>query len=321
MTVLVLTRPRLDATADMVIHELAERGVPVVRLDPADFPENSTLATRIGPGQDAWHGLWRGQHRDLRLEDVTAVYYRRPGGFKLHPGLSPEDAQWAAAEARAGLGGVLMALPRSWINHPHRNALADCAPVALATAARCGLTVPETLITNDPQEARDFVASLPGRRAAYKAVGNCGPTAHDGQQYALWTAPVTVDQITDQVAHTAHLIQQWVDKAYEVRLTAVGNRMFAAEIHAGSEASRIDFRRDYSSLTYVVREVPDPIRRGVLAVMRAFGLRYVAMDFLVSRGGGWYAVDVNPNGQFGFVPELRDPITKALADALQGVAA
>ncbi|MER6914865.1 ATP-grasp ribosomal peptide maturase [Streptomyces sp. NPDC000594] len=318
MTVLVLTRDRLDATADLVVAELTGRGFPVVRIDPGDFPESSGLAVRIGPGRDGWEGSWRGQHRDLNLNEVSAVYYRRPSPFRLHPGLSADDARWAGAEARAGLGGILASLPCAWINHPHRNAVADCAPVALATAARSGLTVPPSLITNDPDEARDFVASLPGGRAAYKPVGNSGPSMHEGRAHVLWTAPVTADRITPSVAVTAHLFQQWVDKAYEVRLTAVDHTVFAAEIHAGSDASRIDFRRDYDALTYAECEAPEPIRRGVRSLMAALAPRYVAMDFLVDVDGRWYAVDVNPGGQYGFVPHLRDPVTRALADALQG---
>ncbi|MGW1275510.1 ATP-grasp ribosomal peptide maturase [Streptomyces tsukubensis] len=318
MTVLVLTRRHMDATADLVVTELARRGIPLVRLDPGDFPQSSDLTARIGPGQGGWTGVWRGQHRDLPLGEVTAVYYRRPSPTRLHPGLSADDAHWARAEARAGLGGVLTSLPCTWINHPHHNAIADCQPLALATAVRSGLTVPATLITNDPTEARSFIASLPGGRAAYKPLGNTGPSGPGRQQYALWTTPVTADQTTPDIQLTAHLFQEWVDKAYEVRLTAVDDRLFAAQIHAGSQASREDFRRDYDALTYTTcDDIPHSVRNGVRKLMAALHLRYVAMDFLVDQKGEWYAVDVNPGGQYGFVPHLRDPITRAIADVLQ----
>lgn len=319
MTVLVLTRRHMDATADLVVTELTGRGVPVVRLDPGEFPGTSRLTAYIGPNAESWEGVWRDRHRDLPLDSVTAVYYRRPTRHRLRPGLSTEDARWSQAEARAGLGGVLASLPGTWINHPRHNAVADCAPVALATAARCGLTVPRTLITNDPDEAGRFLTSLPEGRAAYKPLGNTAPGFHEGQQYALWTTPVTVPQLTEDIRLTAHLFQAWVDKDYEVRLTAVGDRLFAAEIHAGSEASRIDFRRDYDSLTYVPCDhIPEDVRQGVRFLMNALGLRYVAMDFLVDQEGVWHVIDINPNGQYGFIPQVRGPVTRAIADVLQG---
>ncbi|MBA6437475.1 ATP-grasp ribosomal peptide maturase [Streptomyces sp. GMR22] len=316
MTVLVLTRPT-DATADLVIAELNERSVPVHRLDPGDFPESLSMAARIGPDRTSWEGALRGQHRDVSLTDVRSVYYRRPAAHRLHPDMSGQDARWAAAEARVGFGGLVAALPCLWANHPQRNALAALPPVALAAAARSGLSVPRTLITNDPAEAREFVAALPGRVAAYKALGTTHPSDHDDRPQALWTTQVQPGEIDDSVRRTAHQFQEWVDKAYEVRLTAVGHQLFAAEIHAGSDASRLDFRADYDSLIYKPCEVPERIARGVHMLTLMFGLQYVALDFLVNPQGRWYLIDVNPNGQWGFIPDPRTPITRALADLLE----
>lgn len=318
MTVLVLTGPK-DATADLVIAELTGRGVVVHRLDPGDFPENLTLAARIGPRRTTWDGGLRGTHRDLDLGRVRSVYYRRPSEHRLHSGLSGHDAQWAAAEARAGLGGLLATLECAWLNDPRRNAVASRKPVALATAARCGLSIPETLITNNPSEARAFVGSLPGRVAAYKALGTQAPSGIDGEPYALWTTRVGAAEITDAVSLTAHQFQEWIPKAYEVRLTVVAGRMFAAKIHTSSEAARIDIRTDYDSHTYELCEVPFGIASGVRKMLDTFGLHYAAMDFLVDQGGDWHLIDLNPNGQWAFVPELRTPITEALADLLEGI--
>ncbi|MFI0736251.1 ATP-grasp ribosomal peptide maturase [Streptomyces sp. NPDC021225] len=316
MTVLVLTRPN-DSTADLVIAELNQRSVPVHRLDPGDFPEILTVSARIGPDLTSWQGVLRGQHRDVSLSDIRSVYYRRPGAPRLHPDMSEQDARWAQAEAQAGFSGMTYSLPCLWVNHPNRNALAAYPPVALAAAARAGLSVPRTLITNDPHQAREFVSALPGQVAAYKALGTAHPSDQDDRPQALWTTQVRPGEIDESVRRTAHQFQEWVDKAHEVRLTAVAHSLFAAEIHAGSDASRIDFRADYDSLTFKPCQVPERIAGGVHMLMYTFGLQYVALDFLVNPQGHWYLVDVNPNGQWGFIPDLRAPITRALADLLE----
>ncbi|MFT2017752.1 ATP-grasp ribosomal peptide maturase [Streptomyces sp. 796.1] len=315
MTVLVLTRDA-DATADLVIAELNNRGVRVHRLDPGDFPQAVGLSAHIGPYDKRWVGSLKGRHQDLLLDRVTSVYYRRPSSVHLSDEMSEGDARWAESEARAGLG-VLTALPCPWINHPYRNAVASVTPMALATAARCGLIVPRTLITNNPEDARSFVKALPDSVAAYKALGTKAPTEVDGQPHALWTTKARPEDIDDSVALTAHQFQQWIPKVFEVRLTVVGTQMFAARIRAGSDASRIDFRRDYDSLTYGPCTVPDKVHDGVRKLMHEFGLRYAALDFLVNEHGNWYLVDVNPNGQWAFVPFLREPITHAIADLLE----
>ncbi len=319
MTVLVLTRPA-DATADVVIEELNRRGVPLCRMDPGDFPEQMSLSAQLAPGDARWRGRWQGQHQDLKLGSITAVYYRRPGAFRMREGMAADVERWARDEAQAGVGGVLASLDGCrWINHPHHVALAGVAPRALAEAAGCGLTIPRTLITNSPRDARDFVASLPGGVAAYKPLGRNGPTERDGRRYALWTDRVRAEEITDDVSLTAHLFQEWIAKAFEVRLTAVGEAMFAAQIFAGSEAARIDIRRDYAAHWYEPCAVPEYVCRGVRALLDIFRLHFVALDFLVDRDGCWHLVDVNPNGQWAFIPQLREAITHALADTLEGI--
>lgn len=79
---------------------------------------------------------------------------------------------------------------------------------ALAAGARCGLSIPETLITNDPDEARAFIESLPGRVAAYKALGTEAPSDIHGEPYALWTTQVRATEITHAVSLTAHQFQR-----------------------------------------------------------------------------------------------------------------
>ncbi|MFC9064767.1 MULTISPECIES: ATP-grasp ribosomal peptide maturase [Streptomyces] len=319
MTVLVLTRQLVESPADLVVHELNQRGVPVHRIDPGDFPRQVMLSGRIGPEHHDWTGGWRGQHRELALGDVTAVYYRRPSPHEVDPALSDDDARWARSEARAAFTGIVQSMRCRWVNHPRHNVIADSKPRALATAARSGLRIPATLITNDPREARAFVASLPNRTAVYKPIAPPGQRVFNGEKAAVWTSPpLGPDDLTDDIAFTAHTFQQWIPKKHEVRLTVVGGHLFAGEIHAHSDESRIDFRRDYDALTYRVCTVPDDIRCGVQRLMSAFDLRYAALDFLVDHDDTWHLVDVNPNGQYGFIPELAQPIARAIADLLEG---
>lgn len=75
--VLVLTQ-QFDSTTDYVVTELNRRGVPIVRLDPGDFPAKLTFDARLDEG---WSGVLRGGRRVLDLAKVRSVYYRRPLRF------------------------------------------------------------------------------------------------------------------------------------------------------------------------------------------------------------------------------------------------
>lgn len=314
--VLVLTQ-RFDPTADLVIRELDSRCVPVVRVDVAEFPEALVMQGRIGRGRSHWYGLLSTDRHTVQLADIRSIWYRRLTRFVLHPAMPTRDRAWAEREARAGFGGVLSALRCRWVNDPHRNAIAESKPLQLTTAAACGLTIPDTFITNDPEAARVFVTAQKSG-AIYKPLRG-SPDRVARKPVVLYTSPVTAEEITDSVARTAHLFQSQISKHFEVRLIVVGQQQFAARIDASSDEARADWRSDYGSLTYQPVTVPSPVAEGVHQLMARLGLVYGALDFIVDPDERWYFLEVNPNGQWGWIELATDlPIAHAIADLLEG---
>lgn len=312
--VLVLSR-RDDLTADLVIDELGRRGVPVARVDPADFPESLTMSAHIH--ESRWNGpIVSSDGVSLDVQQVRSVYYRRPGLPTFPAGMSEAEREWATREAIHGVYGVLGALDCLYVNHPARNYAAELKAQQLAVAVRCGLEVPATLVTNDPEDARRFVKDT---QAVVKPLRG-GAIVEHGRRKAAFTHMIDVGDIDDSLRMTTHLLQEWVDKTHEVRVVVVGEQLFAAEIHPGSPAARVDFRADYASLAYRATPVPTHVTAGIHALMDRLGLVFAALDFAIRGDGNWvFLGDVNPNGQWawieGHLPELR--ITAALADVLQ----
>ncbi|MFF8196681.1 hypothetical protein ACF05L_38825 [Streptomyces bobili] len=144
----------------------------------------------------------------------------------------------------------------------------------------------------------------------------------NNQLKSVYTQRLNLTDLEDLrgIDTTAHLFQVWVSKEYEVRLTVVGKRMFAAAIHAGSEAAHEDWRSDYGSLTYTTTTVPEDVTAGVRRLMERLHLRYGAADFIVSPDGTWTFLEVNPCGQWDWIQGATGlPIAEAIADELQGV--
>jgi hypothetical protein len=58
----------------------------------------------------------------------------------------------------------------------------------------------------------------------------------------IYTSVVTPEDLADAdgIAATAHMFQERVKASYAVRLTVVDDHMFAAAIHGGSDATRLD---------------------------------------------------------------------------------
>lgn len=311
--VLVITH-WFDPTADFVVEELNRRGAPVFRFDAADFPGRLTVTGALGG--DGWLGSLRLGGRTVALADIGGLYFRRPTAFSF--GEMPTQAgAWARAEARCGLGGLLMA-QRRWLNHPRHIGYAEYKPVQLAEAAAAGLRVPRTLLTNDPAEARLFVSG-PGE-VIYKPLSPTRPPG-PGETAMLYTSAVEPGHLDggagDGVAATMHLFQERVRAEYAVRLTVADGRMFAAAIRSGTAAFPLDWRAVQDKLAYAPASVPPDVEQGVLALMDALRLRFGALDFLVLPDGDWMFLEINPNGQWAFIEQATGlPIAAAIADSL-----
>ncbi|MGH3754921.1 MAG: ATP-grasp ribosomal peptide maturase [Pseudonocardiaceae bacterium] len=313
MTVLIVTQ-ELDATADEVVLALADRGVPVFRIDRAWFPQRLTLEAEFRDGR--WTGCLRTAERCVELGDIQSVWYRWRSTFVLSPQLSPQDRRHAEREACTGFDGVVCSLDARHVNHPHRVAALP-KPVELRLAARCGLDVPQTVISNSSRQVRAFAN---GSHEVVRKLFSCHVLDDTGRSMIGHTRLITDDDLTDldHVALTAHQVQCYVDKLMDVRVVVVGDRMFPVAIHPLSEAARIDFRTDYRALRHEVIELPGGVAQGIRRFMAESGLLMASMDFSVGRDGRYYFLESNPaGGQYGWLEAKTGVrITEAVADLL-----
>jgi len=312
MTVLILA-PERDATADRMIRELARRRVSVVRFDTAWFPEHVSLDAQFR--RDHWDGSLTIRDRTVPLSDIRSVWYRSPSAFRFPEDLTSVERQWASNEAKIGLGGVLSSLPALWVNHPARQADAAVKPVQLAVAARCGLSLADTLITNSEAGVRRFAA---GRHTVAKALA-APAVVESGARCTAFTHVLGDEDLADLrgVGVTAHQFQEWVPKLYEARVTVVGDRFFVAGIHATTDATHVDWRNSYRDLKYTRPKLPADVHGGLLKYLKEFDLEYGAFDMVITPDGEWVFLECNPGGQYGWIEDAIDaPITGALADLL-----
>lgn len=312
-TVLIITEPS-DLTSDLVVAALAKHPVDIFRFDLSDFPTKVGFHAFFGNEGDG--EIWN-DRRSTRLSDVTGVLYRRPTWFRFSDELSSAEKEFCFEEARRGFGGTLSTLNCTWVNHPAKSASADYKPHQLKVARESGFSVPSTLVTNSAETARNFVRRSPAPILCKSLLQTY--CRINGEYRGLYASLLTAQDVDllDGVKHTAHLFQAWVDKKYDVRLTAVADKCFAVAVQPVQEEGKIDWRRDPDATFDTPIDVPQPVTAAVQKYLSSFGLSFGAFDFVVTPTGEWYFLECNPDGQWGQLSIDADlPIADAIADHL-----
>lgn len=305
MTVLVLTS-REDVAADMVVHQLNRDGIPVLRIDPADYPGRVSLVSTLS------HGILAGSliqdSRSTELASIRSVWVRRPGTPNID---HREQREWLNHEANHAFYGALYALKARWMNPPEVLFMARYKLRQLRLAEEAGLITPQTLVTDIPEEAETFTDRH--GRTVCKTISGRQP---DGQIY-LPTTQIGPDVEFSGLEGNPSCFQRGIEKVADVRLTVVEDQMFTAIARCGESDVRFEDGVQWNEVV-----TPPHIRASVQRLMKRLGCVYGALDFAVDAFGCWWFLECNPAGQFGFIEIATGlPISRAISDYLAAPAA
>ena len=309
MSVLIISASP-DVHAQAVARELTARGADFHLLDLSDFPTRLRLTMTYGAGGHAAR-LDHADGTSIDLSAVTGIWWRRPQPFGFPPTMrDPAARQFAFSETNTAFHGLYQSLAARWINEPGRDVTAGHKPYQLKVAQDVGLTIPETLITNDPAEARAFWRTYPGEVIHKQFVG-LPDTVRETRRV------VTLDERhADAIAFAPVLFQRHVAAVAETRAVIVGDEVFAGstDLAALSQPQDVRSRQD---APYVAEHLPDAVTSALRAMMARLGLVYGAVDLRRRPDGEYVFLEINPAGQFLYIElETGQPIAAAMATAL-----
>src|SRR5689334_1747190 len=301
-----------DTHADRVEASLRSRGAEVARFDPAWFPREATLALAVGDGGVG--GTLAFRDDVVALERVRTVWRRRPG----QPRAGMELVRRESAAVLADLWELLPV--RHVPGTPDAIAHASHKARQLLVAARLGFELPRTLVTNDHDAFLDFYA--PGTITKRAAPSQRLTTAGGSEALVRYTEPVRPRDLVhvEDLRLCPVLVQPYVPKRLELRVTVVGERVFAAAIHSqASNHTRLDWRRYDDARTPITPfALPGEVADRCRALVRSLGLCYGAIDLVLTPDDRFVFLEINPNGQYLWI-ELATglPIGDAVADLLE----
>lgn len=316
--ILILAQ-HFELNVNNVCEILDHYGAPWFRLNGEDMPGQTRL--QVDCTQNPPNGLLVDQEgRSLSAQAVRSVWSRRHGEFQLDPSLTVGQRHFIQKEcAHALLGFYSMLEHAAWMNDYFVELKAVNKPYQLAVAQTCGLAIPPSLVTQDPVRARQFYEEQ-DCAVLTKAVSQSGHVPGDDtrQGRLIYANKLNPDDHPsfDDVLGAPTLFQRYMEKEYELRVTVVGNAVFAAAIESQrSERSKVDWRRyDTRNTPYYPYRLPGEVEQALLTLMRRLGLEYGAADFIKTPDGQYVFLEVNPGGQWGWIEGMTGhPINEAIA--------
>lgn len=329
MSAIVFT-PTQDPHSRRIVDAIRARGVRVGVFDLSD-PSRNGLTLHVEDGVAT--GSLRTSEGTFALEDVRAFvgHFFSMGA----PGVDPSARRFTTEEWFSSLVALhQLTRERLWVNPLDAFVLGDSKTFQLQAAAKAGLATPRSLVSNEAADIEAFAKAHPDGLAV-KRVSHPFPRVGEttGPEWVLYTHRVRPDELRGKSLAQAHLaplaLQAYVEKASEVRAFVVGEKVMAVEILSqDDDATREDWRRyprrvnergesvvDTARWKCRAYAVSDALASRLRAAARGMGLRYAAMDLIVTPQGEHVFLEANVMGAFGFAEELAGlPVSEAFAD-------
>ena len=315
--ILIITE-RDDLHASEVISLLNQQGKGdlVFRLSIEDFQENTTA---VFDGYN-YHILIKDSGRRFSTNEIGVVWFRKP----RKPFIAEDDEgvrTFIQKEFKSFIQGLYCTLKdvAFWINDREKSLSACNKMYQLRVAKEVGFSMPDTVITNDSEIAIDFCKK-------HETVCNKGMSTPDfimkGVPYLYCTRKTVCKELMehkDSIECCPALFQQLIEKSVDIRVTIIGKKIFACEIHSQElRETETDFRLvDPRKLTHLEHALPEDVLRMIESFMDRMGLQFSAMDLVLDKEGRYWFLENNCNGQWLWIEYLTGiPLIDSMANLL-----
>lgn len=298
--ILIITHTADNFSIEKVTEYIGKNGCEVIRFDVDLYPLQNKLSTVFQDGE--WVSILETQEMKYRLDDIAAIWYRR--AYNIGKGLREElEAKFygaAMGEIRNTIFGFIESVDVYSLGKPSVYRRLDSKEEQLKVADKIGLKIPETCLTNNPEEARKFilkhqnvVAKMQTGFAIYE----------DGVENVVFTNVVSEDRLEelDSLLYCPMQFQKMIEKKKELRVTIVGRDVYAFEVDSQQfEDSKVDWRKDGVNLIdkWVRTELPGDVEEKLLELLDVYNVDYGAIDIIVSPEDEYFFIEINAAGEF-----------------------
>lgn len=296
-----------DAHPNPVIEILKDRGVAFFRLNTEDLLTDYDFNWWAGKDGCDFEIINRISGLKIRGSEITSVWDRRPEPPKsLRVHNTEKINQHNLREALEFLRFL-----RHYVEHiPSigsivEDRVASSKMLQYRTAQDCGFTVPDTVYANTKSAILSF--SRHHKTLCLKSI--TGTDVWDdehGLDYVFYTQVLDSADIEDipeeAFTQTVSFVQEYIPKDYELRVTVIGEDVFATKIlsqNLPENKGKIDWRQGYDSgLSLEPTQLPPRVQKKCNNLVKGLGLNFGCLDLIVTPEGDYVFLECNPNGQW-----------------------
>ncbi|MEH1976424.1 MAG: MvdC family ATP-grasp ribosomal peptide maturase [Nostoc sp.] len=317
--VLLITHSGDFFTIDRVAEALSKKGAQPFRLDTDKFPLEVQLTAQFDKSK-SYHKLEYGTH-SISTEQVQAVWMRRIWEPELSKELAPKYREACIRESQATLDAFWDSLKEArWVDDLERINAAHNKLRQLRVASEVGFVIPQTVITNKAESAREFFHQVNGKMVS-KLLTALSRSMEANSSFFLYTSAVKEEDLQDaeSLRYCPMVFQEQIPKQSELRVVYVNGNVFVGALDASVyTASKVDWRKPgVETGSWLHHQLPDEVVHRLKTFMGKFGLLFGALDFILTPSGEYVFLEVNPIGEWGMLEKDLDlPIASAIADAL-----
>ena len=148
-----------------------------------------------------------------------------------------------------------------------------------------------------------------------------GPS--DAEQVIYTTRlPEIAEQDREAIRAVPAIYQTEITKWRDLRVTVVGERVFAVAIESQSRSETVtDWRRgSVPDLDHELIELPAYIKALCVRLVQQLDLRFGAIDLVLDVQGQYWFLECNPNGQWAWIENRTGaPISSAIVDEVERI--
>lgn len=316
-----------DSHPTNVIKHLVGWGVPVFRLNTECLLTDYEFSWWCSDTQPAdFHIKNVKNGLELYGHEITAVWDRRPKIPHELPITHKERSvnKYNREEAHGFLSFLRYYIKDIYsIGSIAGDRPADSKMLQLSIARELGMRIPDTCFANyqlafTPLLQRNQAISL-------KPIGNASVFLNGEAEYVFYSQKAESSAIMAQpkeaFSQTVSFLQNYIDKQYELRVTACCNDIVACKIDSQAQTDatgKIDWRQGYEhDLKHEIVDIPDSIKDFCHAFLKKMKLNFGCFDFIVTPENEYIFLECNPNGQWLWIELLTGfDISKVIAQNL-----